>query len=329
MKSAHHFSPTNRFTFGLLLIALVLVSLIESDRVFAYSPVLNSALDITELDQYIEQQEAKYPDIVGGTQREILWADGVQKTPIALVYLHGFSATRGELSPVTENLGAELGANIYFARLRGHGRGNAGMSDGNVEDWKRDTVEAFEIGKLIGERVVLISASTGGTLSTWLTSQDEPSLDRVLMSILVSPNFGLADASGEILRWDWGLKLAKWLNGEEHYFIPQNELHSKYWTERYSLDAIVPMINLVDEVNEIDVSGVTTPQHFIFSLNDQVIDVEAIPEMARKYNNAQTSFYSINNSEDPGQHVIAGDACSPSTTAEVVRVMKEKIMATL
>ena len=91
----------------------------------------------------------------------------------------------------------------------------------------------------------------------------------------------------------------------------------------------MPMINLVDEVNEIDVSGVTTPQHFIFSLNDQVIDVEAIPEMARKYNNAQTSFYSINNSEDPGQHVIAGDACSPSTTAEVVRVMKEKIMATL
>ena len=312
-----------------MLVALVLVSLFESSRVYAYSSVLDSSMDIAQLDQYIEQQEARYPDIVGGTQREVLWADGVQKTSIALVYLHGFSATRGELSPVTENLGADLGANVYFARLRGHGRGNAGMSDGNVADWKRDTIEAFEIGKLIGDKVVLISASTGGTLSTWLTSQNEPSLDRVLMSILVSPNFGLADSSGEIVRWSWGLKLAKWIKGEEHYFIPQNELHSKYWTERYSLDAVVPMINLVDEVNEIDVSSVTTPQHFIFSLNDQVIDVEAIPAMARKYTNAQTSFYAINNSEDPGQHVIAGDACSPSTTAEVVKVMKEKILAGL
>ncbi len=288
--------------------------------------VLGGEITINELDAYLEEREARFPDIVKGTEKTIMWADGVKQTPISIVYLHGFSATRGEISPVTENLGKELGANIYFARLRGHGRGTAGMNDGNVEDWKLDTLEAFEIAKLLGERVVIISASTGGTLSTWLTSRADPSLDRIMMSLLVSPNFGLASNFNEIIRWDWGLSLAKWMNGEEHYFVPQNELHSLYWTERYAFDAIPPMIHLVDEINEIDVSQVTTPQHFIFSPDDQVIDVDAIFEMADKYTSAKTSLTLITGAEDPGQHVIAGEACSPSKTAEVVELMKSKII---
>ncbi len=286
-------------------------------------------LSLAQLDEYLASQEARFDDIVPGTQKEIIWANGVQKTPLAIVYLHGFSATRGELSPVPENLGSVLGANVYFARLRGHGRGSAGMLDGNIEDWKRDALEAFAIAKLLGERVVLVSASTGGTLSTWLTSRDDPSLDRVLLSLLVSPNFGLADNSREILRWQWGLQLAKWLKGDEHYFVPQNELHSRYWTERYAMDAIVPMIKLVDEINEIDVSHVAIPQHFIFSPDDQVIDVDAIAVMADKYVNAETSLNRILGAEDPGQHVIAGDACSPATTKEVVELMRSKISEAL
>ena len=75
------------------------------------------------------------------------------------------------------------------------------------------------------------------------------------------------------------------------------------------MDAIVPMIKLVDEINEINVSHVTTPQHFIFSPDDQVLDVDEILVMADKYHNAETSLNRVIGAEDPGQHVIAGDAC--------------------
>ena len=290
-----------------------------------YARALN--LTLSQIDQYLVEQESEFANITKGLEKQVRWHGEKSKTPLAIVYLHGFSASAKEISPVTENLADRLKANAYYVRLRGHARDGAAMAQASVEDWKQDVLEAFEIAKLIGEEIVLVSTSTGGTLSTWLTSLNDPSLSRVKMSLLVSPNFGLANKSGEMMRWSWGLQLAKWVKGDEHSFVPQNELHSLYWTERYPLEAIVPMINLLDEVNEIDLGHVTTPQHFIYSPNDQVIDVSAIDKIEAKYSSAPTTRTEVLTSEDPGQHVIAGEACSPSTTAEVVEIMAQKIIS--
>ncbi|MEO0367890.1 MAG: alpha/beta fold hydrolase [Pseudomonadota bacterium] len=289
------------------------------------------ALDLERVDERLARTESQYTDIVEGSEKQVRWANAKVKSEYALVYLHGFSASRREISPVTENLADLLNANVYYPRLRGHARGGAAMAEGNVDDWKKDTLEALDVASQIGEKIVFISTSTGGTLATWLmallTETQDPRLNKIERSILVSPNFGLANASGEIMRWGWGLQLAKWLRGDEHFFVPQNELHSLYWTERYPLEAIVPMVHLLDEVNELDLSAVSVPQHFVYAPEDQVIDVSAINEIASKYKSASTSMNEITNATDPAQHVIAGDACSPETTDELVALMQEMITA--
>ena len=288
---------------------------------FALAASNSHGLALDTIDDTLAKQEAQFANIKPGLEKHVRWFTPGAKTPYALVYIHGFSASAKEISPVTEKVADALKANAYYVRLRGHARDGDAMAEATVADWKNDVSQAFEIAKLIGDRVILISTSTGGTLSTWLTSQDNDSLERVDMSILVSPNFGLANSQNEWIRWGWGLQLARWLKGDEHFFVPQNELHSLYWTERYPIEALSTMMHLVDEVNEIDVSHVSTPQHFVFSPNDQIIDVEAIHTMADQYSNAITSLNEVRDVEDPGQHVLAGDACSPSTTDAVVQLM--------
>lgn len=79
-----------------------------------------------DIDHYLAQSEAQFHDIVPGAEKIIIWANATKtKTPLSIVYLHGFSATRQETSPLSDKLAAQLGANVYYTRLSGHGRKGA------------------------------------------------------------------------------------------------------------------------------------------------------------------------------------------------------------
>jgi hypothetical protein len=113
------------------------------------------------------------------------------------------------------------------------------------------------------------------------------------------------------------------MNGDYHSFTPQNELHSKYWTERYPYEALVPMVNLVDQVLELDKSTISSPQLIIYSPNDQVVDATQIPETALQFTNAEVTLHPFTSSTDSSQHVLAGDACAPESTNEVVTIISD------
>ncbi len=279
-----------------------------------------SLADLSKLELAIAQQEARYSDIIDGAEKHIRWADQTkQKTPYAIVYIHGFSATRQELSPTTELVAERIGANVYYTRLRGHGRSDDAMAEPSMDDWKKDTKEALSIGKQIGDKVILISASTGSTLATWLLSQAES--NDVAANIMVSANYGVKSSSAKILSWPMGLTIAKWVNGDYVSFTPVSEKHAKYWTERYPLEAVMPMLDLVDEVDELDKSQFKQPQFLIYSPKDEVVDVEKIESTAREFSSAAVTLYPFKISKDHVQHVLSGDACSPSSTQAMVDLM--------
>jgi hypothetical protein len=76
----------------------------------------------TELDAWLAQSESQFTGIKPGTAKGIVWAnDTHQKTPWAVVYLHGFSASRLETAPVADHVAKQLGANLFYTRLSGHG----------------------------------------------------------------------------------------------------------------------------------------------------------------------------------------------------------------
>jgi esterase/lipase len=106
-----------------------------------------------------------------------------------------------ETAPLSDEIAARLGANLYYTRLSGHGRTGPSLAEGTVNDWLNDSVEALEIGKRLGNREIVIGTSTGGAQPNCLAEQ--PNTKAVLPYVFISPNFGLHDAKSEILTWPW------------------------------------------------------------------------------------------------------------------------------
>jgi len=280
----------------------------------------STSQSLIALEERLAQSEQAFDDIVDGTEKHIRWySEQPHVSNLVIIYLHGFSASRQELSPVLETVADQMQANIVFTRLQGHGRDDDAMTEGTVDGWKNDVREAFEIATTVGNKVVLVGTSTGATLATWAATQNFAK--KIRASILISPNFGVQNTSVWLMRWSWGVRLAKWLNGDYYSFTPVSEQHAQYWTERYPLEALTPMVQLVDEVVELDKSSISVPHLIVYSPADKVIDVKKALKTIEEFSNADVQLNPFSVSTDHVQHVLAGIACSPEATKPMVKVL--------
>ncbi|BCH33384.1 lysophospholipase [Mesorhizobium sp. L-8-10] len=263
---------------------------------------------------YLDGKEDAVPAIRPGLEKEIVWANPLirARTPISIVYIHGFSASKGELRPLPDEVADALDANLFLARLTGHGQDGPAMTSGTVNAWINDYAEAIAIGRAIGDKVVVIATSTGASLATWAATRPELSRDVATM-VLVSPNFGVRATGSQMLTWPWGKQIAEALIGKERSFAPLNPLHEKLWTTRYPTMALLPMAALVDLARNAPVETIGIPALFIFSDDDKVVRQDLTREIAARWG-ARHELVPVERSGDPANHVIAGDALSPATT---------------
>lgn len=267
-----------------------------------------------DLDAHIATGEARFPDIRPGLGKQIVWADPVarRRTPLAIVYVHGFSASPGEIRPLPDRVAQSLGANLFFTRLAGHGRSGDAMAEASVQAWIDDLAEAVAIGRRLGRRVVLMGTSTGATLIAWGATRPELMQD-VAAIVTFSGNFSVQAAGADLLTAPWGLQLAEALTGREHSFAPENEAHARLWTTRYPTSALLPMAALVALARTAPVERATVPALFVYSHLDRVIRPGRLLDVANRWGGAKEVF-DVGETGDPNNHVIAGDALSPQTT---------------
>ncbi len=267
----------------------------------------------TDLEGYLRAEEASFDDLREGTNKTIIWADARhRRTPLSIIYLHGFSATRGEVWPLCDTLAARLGANLYYTRLTGHGRSSEAMGEATVDDWLDDAIEAFDIGHRLGEKVLIVGTSTGGTLATWLAA--EVPEDEVAAVILISPNFGPADPKARMLTWPWGAILARMIVGPTYRWEPANEAQAHYWTTSYPSNALVTMMALVDRVNGLDLSTVHPPLLAVYGARDPVVSVAAIEEKIPLFGAVVTHQIRLEDTPPQASHVLAGAVLAPAMT---------------
>ena len=277
-----------------------------------------------DLNAWVVEREADVPGLREGDGRDIVWADStVQgRTELSIVYLHGFSADRHEMDPVITRLGEALGANVFFTRLQGHGRDAAAMGEATVEGWLADAAEAFAVGGRLGERVVVIGTSTGGTLATWIAARPEAQ-DRLAAMILVSPNYQPRDRNSRIFLQPWGEQIARLVVGSERCWKPLNDDQGRHWTTCYPIEAITPMMALVERVRTMDLSGVTTPTLLVYSPEDQVVDARETVVRTATMTSATIRSVDVPSATDPSSHVLAGDIVSPESNEQVLRLMAD------
>lgn len=278
-----------------------------------------------DLDGYLARAEAQLPNLRPQANRRILWHDAAAKarTGFAVVYLHGFSAGPVDTAPLAQRVAADLGANLYLARLRGHGSDGAAMARATANDWLNDAAEACAIGARLGERVLVIGTSTGATLAVALALL--PGCERLHALALISPNFGAADPRDRLLRLPWAARLVPLLV-PTYSFEPANAQQARHWTTAYPSSTLLQLAALVDHVLAQPLESIAVPVLTLYAPGDRVIDVERMLAARARIGvdrGAANELVAIAGSDDPWQHTLAGDILSPSTTAQVARRIAE------
>jgi alpha-beta hydrolase superfamily lysophospholipase len=271
-----------------------------------------------DLDAWLAAREAAVPDLRPGAEARIVWAGRTgERTPLSIVYLHGFSASPEEIRPVPDLVAEALGANLHFARLTGHGRDGAAMAEATADHWIADVAEALAIGRRIGERVVVIGTSTGGTLAK-LAAHDPALSDRLAGIVFVAPNFAINNPAAPLLTLPWARAWLPAVMGEERGFAPRNDEHAAHWTIRYPTVAVLPVAALVAHVRGLDPARAGVPALFLWSEHDRVVSPAAVARVARGWGGpAVLRPVTVGPGDDPSSHVIAGDILSPGMTAAV------------
>ena len=266
---------------------------------------------------WLAAREGSFPDLRPGAEKTLHWVGTPgHRSPLALVYIHGFSASRQEISPVPERIAQGLGANLFATRLAGHGRDGTALAQASLHDWALDMAEAIAIGRAIGERVVLMGTSTGGSLATLAALEPAWAKD-IAALILISPNFALQN------RFAWMLDLPgaqHWLPGligREQSWPALSPEHARHWTLRYPTKALFTLRAAQRAAARADHSAAQIPMLVFLSDADRVVRAGAIRRIAARWG-AIVMQKAIDDAEDPFQHVITGAIRSPGTSNAVI-----------
>ncbi len=284
-----------------------------------FAPRFDAARIGGDVDAYLAASEAAFDDIRPGEHKRILWHGAAgDQTALSIVYLHGFSASPVEGLPVTQLVAEALGANLVLTRLAGHGRDGPAMAEARLTDWADDVAEALAIARRIGQRVVVIGTSTGGTLAA-LAAADAQLSQGVAGVVLVSPNFRPADPNARFLTWP----LARWwvplIAGPERSWTPRTPAHDRHWTHSYPTVALLPMARAVQAAAALDPGGIQVPALVMFDPDDQVVDHDATQAVMRAWGGGATRLdLPVHPGDDPARHVLIGDALSPNATQDAV-----------
>ncbi len=274
------------------------------------------------IDAYFATTEARFPDLTPGIQKRVVWAgQPAAKTPLAVVYLHGFSATSQEIRPVPDRVAKALNANLIYTRLTGHGQDGAALATATAGDWINDTAEALAAGRAVGDKVIVMATSTGGTLAA-LVAVDPALSEDIKGIVFISPNFAIANPVARILTWPgvrwWGPIVA----GASRSFEASNADHARFWTNSYPTVAVLPMAALVKYAVAQDFRATDIPALFVFSDADTVVDERKTRAVAARWGGPVTlAPQDLPPGNDPYNHVIAGDILSPGMTGPVTTVI--------
>ena len=252
------------------------------------TPVFTTTIPIVPnqpaaLEEFVASNENVHR-LKPGNRAEIIWNDSSHtKTPYAIVYLHGFSASREEGSPVHTDIAKKIGCNLYLSRLSQHGIDTAeALVNFTAENIWESAKEALAVGRQLGDKVILMGTSTGGSLALQLAA----TYPDVAALVLLSPNIEINDPNAWLLNNPWGLQIAQMVVGGNYNVAKNNTpLYRQFWNRQYRLEAAVQLQEyLEDAMNDKTFSKIHQPVLLLYYYKDEqhqdpVVRVSAMKRM--------------------------------------------------
>jgi esterase/lipase len=322
-----------KIKWALLIPAILIIAYLMGPK--PSTPVYSSAMpavpaEPAALVNYIQQQEASHK-IKPDNEARVIWANDSlkNKTEYALVYLHGFTASQGEGDPVHRDLAKKFGCNLYLSRLAEHGIDTTEpMMNLTADNYWETAKQAYAIGKQLGNKVILVGTSTGGTLALKLAAE----YPEVHALILMSPNIAINDPTAWILNNPWGLQIARLVKSSKYLDSEDTrEAYRKYWTYHYRIEAAVNLEELLETtMNKKTFERVKQPALTLYYYKDEVhqdstVKISAIKEMFSQLGTPADKKREVA-MPNTGDHVIGSSIRSndiPGVERETERFMTE------
>lgn len=233
--------------FILPLLLLIVYLLGPKPKTPVYSndmPQVPSGADA--LVSYVANEEAAHK-LKKDNEARIIWFNDTLKevTPFSIVYLHGFSASQEEGDPVHRTIAKQYGCNLYLSRLAEHGIDTTEiMANLTADKYWESAKEALAIGRRLGQKVILMGTSTGGTLALKLAAE----YPDVYALVLMSPNIEIDDPNAWLLNNPWGLQIARMVKSGKYIESTSDTRpeYKQYWTPKYRIEAAVALEELLE-----------------------------------------------------------------------------------
>jgi esterase/lipase len=177
------------------------------------------------------------------------------------------------------------------------------MLNVTADDLFTDAEEAYQIGKKLGDKVILVGTSTGATLALWLAEKHND----VAGLILISPNIGVYDKRGVLSSGPVGALIARAVVGPVYSWKPKYVKQSDFWTTEYHPRGISAMMNVVREIEMMNFSNIQTPSITLWTPLDKVVNIQKAVEKIKTLGSQKNEFVEFNTNE----HVLAGAITAP------------------
>ena len=277
-----------------------------------------------KLEEYIQAGESAHKVKKDNEARIVWFNDSVRgKTEYAVIYLHGFGASQGEGDPVHRRIAKKFGCNLYLARLAEHGLDTIdAMKKLSADKYWESVKEALAIGKQLGNKVIVMGTSTGGTNALQLAAAYP---NDVMALILLSPNIEINEPNAWILNNPWGLQIATIINGSR--FVDskdQRDIYKQYWYAHYRLEAVVGLQEMLESsMTRETFSKINQPALVLYYYKDEinqdsVVKVQPMKEMFAQLSTPPSQKRAIA-MPNAGDHVIG----SPLKSKDVEGVERE------
>ena len=274
----------------------------------------------------MQSSEDRDPSLLTWCRKHIVWSDNEKpkRTAISIVYVHGFSASSGEIRPVPDLIAKALNSNVYYARLSGHGSLDPlALGKCSPSDWIADVQESLYIGQRIGEKVIVIATSFGAALVSECLSRNNMG-NKLIGTIYISPCFGIKDWRAYLFQYSWWSKIIfPLIFGRIRVVRSQTRGEFKWWTQIYPVKALSNLVLSVEKIWRSNFLNIKAPNLTIYSVKDRWISIPRIIQFPTRWGGGATLKHLEVplRTDNSGYHVILGDIKSPALNNLGVKII--------
>jgi esterase/lipase len=277
-------------------------------------PQLSSSLPqvpaLSKIEDSIIKSESSLP-VKPLNEAKIIWANNSihQKTKFSLVYLHGFSASHEEGSPLHTEFAKRYGCNLFLSRLAYHGlKDSDAFANFQADSYYASAKTALQIGVRLGDSVILMATSAGGALALTLAASEQNIPIKAL--ILYSPCIQIFDPNSKLLDKPWGLQIARFIFKGDYLKGREDSISKMFWYSKYRIEGVIGLQSFLDtKMNRNNFQKIHVPVLCLAyyknkKIQDSTVSVPAIQSMFTELGTSSTQK-ELKLLPNVGSHVLA------------------------